>query len=150
MAYNKAFSVGNFAPLRSAKSRWNAALERMDMEIKIREAVLSDAEEIQNCVQEAYQHYIERIGKPPGPMLDDYAEVIKSHLVYVAESDGVVGVLVLMKSENRFLLDNVAVDPSQQGKGIGMKLIKLAESDACRLGYKKIELYSHESMHENI
>ncbi|MCP3849863.1 MAG: N-acetyltransferase, partial [Gammaproteobacteria bacterium] len=84
----------------------------MDMEIKIREAVLSDAGEIQNCVQEAYQHYIERIGKPPGPMLDDYAEVIKSHLVYVAESDGVVGVLVLMKSENRFLLDNVAVDPS--------------------------------------
>jgi hypothetical protein len=39
--------------------------------------VLDDVEAVAACVGDAYRHYIERIGKPPGPMLEDYAEVIR-------------------------------------------------------------------------
>ncbi len=35
------------------------------------------------CVAAAYGVYIERMGRPPGPMLDDYAEVIARHRVFV-------------------------------------------------------------------
>lgn len=62
----------------------------------IRQAVPDDAEAVAACVGAAYRYYIERIGKPPGPMLEDYAQVIRQHQVALAEINGaIVGVLVL-------------------------------------------------------
>ena len=125
-------------------------LERMSKDSAIRKANLSDANSIQKCVEAAYHHYIARIGKPPGPMLNDYTEVIKHHKVFVAELNGVVGVLVLIRTGSGILLDNVAVHPDQQGKGIGRRLVNLAESEARDLGFEKLDLYTHECMDENI
>jgi len=42
-------------------------------EIRIRSADTADVPVIEQIVHDAYQHYIARMGKPPGPMLDDYA-----------------------------------------------------------------------------
>jgi ribosomal protein S18 acetylase RimI-like enzyme len=117
---------------------------------KIRKARASDAIPIQQCVAAAYQHYIARIGKPPGPMLDDYLCVIKQHTVYVAEANTIVGVVVLVSRSAGMLLDNIAVHPEHQGKGIGSRLMKLAESEACKQGYTNLDLYTHECMHENL
>jgi predicted N-acetyltransferase YhbS len=72
-------------------------------------------------------------------MLDDYAEVIRGHHVSVAELDGDVGgVLVLKVTDEGFLLDNVAVDPRHHGKGVGRRLLELAESEAHRAGHGSI------------
>ena len=122
----------------------------MSKEAKIREAILSDAFSIRDCVEAAYKHYISRIGMPPGPMLDDYAEVIGHHKVFVAETEKVIGVLVLILTATGILLDNVAVHPDQQGRGLGKRLMGLAESEARASGFKKLDLYTHESMKENI
>jgi len=122
----------------------------MDKEPQIRKARLSDTVAIQDCVAAAYRHYIGRIGKPPGPMLDDYAKVIERHEVFVAETEIVVGVLVLIRKTTGMLLDNVAVHPDQQGKGLGGRLIKLAETRAGAAGFEKLDLYTHECMTENI
>ena len=98
----------------------------------------------------AYRHYIERIGRPPGPMLDDYAEVIRERPVHVAEAKGkIVGVLVLDVTDEGFLLENVAVDPALKGKGLGRQLIQFAEAEARRQGHASIYLYTHEKMTEN-
>lgn len=37
----------------------------------IRKALPSDAPGMKACVEAAYRHYVPRIGKAPGPMLDD-------------------------------------------------------------------------------
>ena len=121
----------------------------MKAESNIRIATTSDSTGIADCVKAAYQHYISRIGKPPGPMLDDYAEMIENHIVFVAEENGIVGVLVLIQDTDSILLDNVAVHPGQQGKGLGRYLINLAESEAIERGFDKIQLYTHERMTEN-
>ena len=84
-------------------------------------------------------------------MLEDYAAVVEKHAAFVAEGpDGMVGVLVLIATPSGILLDNVAVHPALQGKGIGHRLLAFAEAEACRRGYDCIELYTHECMTENI
>lgn len=117
---------------------------------EIRRANLADATAIENCVEAAYEHYIERIGKPPGPMLDNYADLIRQQTVFVADTGTIVGVLVLIRTRTGILLDNVAVHPDQQRKGLGRRLLNLAESEARDLGFAKLDLYTHQSMHENI
>ncbi len=83
-------------------------------------------------------------------MTDDYAEVIRERRVTVAECAGrVVGVLVLAVTQEGFLLENVAVDPSLRGTGLGRKLLELAEVEARRAGFASIFLYTHEKMSEN-
>lgn len=117
----------------------------------IREATLADAPAMRACVNDAYRHYIDRIGKPPGPMLDDYAGVLQRHDAYVAEEAGtVIGILVLIRSEAEILLDNVAVHPGFQGRGLGHRLIRFAEARARELGYQHLDLYTHALMNENI
>jgi N-acetylglutamate synthase-like GNAT family acetyltransferase len=119
-------------------------------EYLIRSANASDAVKIAACVDSAYRHYIERIGMPPRPMLDDYTTVIRERQVTIAEMDAdIVGVLVLCVTEEGFLLDNVAVKPLHQGTGIGRALLEYAEAEAQRQGFRSIFLYTHERMTEN-
>ena len=118
---------------------------------ELRPATAADAEGIAVCVRAAYAQYIERMGQPPGPMLDDYHQVVRDDHVYVIEDEGeIVGALVLKDTNGGLLLDNVAVLPSLQGEGIGRRLVLHAESEARRLGHPQLDLYTHESMTENI
>ena len=117
----------------------------------LRPATAADAAGIAECVRAAYSHYIERIGEPPGPMLDDYDEVVREHRAYVIEDGGeIIGALVLMDREDGLLFDNVAVRPLRQGEGIGGRLMEHAESEARRLGHGHLDLYTHQQMTENI
>lgn len=119
-------------------------------EVIARPAIPQDAPGIAACVCEAYVHYIERIGKQPGPMLEDYAEVINQFQVHVAAMDGrVVGAIVLKVTDEGFYIDNVAVRPLVKGRGVGRRLLELAEAEARRQGYKSIYLATHELMTEN-
>lgn len=82
----------------------------------IRPAARKDLAAVQEIVRAAYTHYIPRIGRQPGPMLDDYTLLIGQGLVHVAERDGVVqGLLVLIPQYETMLLDNIAVIPEAQG-----------------------------------
>ena len=84
-------------------------------------------------------------------MLDDYSEVVKQHQAFVAEeSERVVGILVLIIKNDGILMDNVAVLPEYQGKGLGLQLIQFAEAHAFEQGYKNLDIYTHELMTENI
>jgi GNAT superfamily N-acetyltransferase len=99
----------------------------------------------------AYRHYIPRIGKPPGPMLDDYEQRIAAGQTWVLDEAGrIVGILVLEETPPGFLLDNIAVLPAFHGKGFGRVLIEFAEAEARRRGFADIHLYTHALMHENI
>jgi ribosomal protein S18 acetylase RimI-like enzyme len=117
----------------------------------IRAATADDVESVRSVVDAAYRHYIARIGKPPGPMLDNYARRIADAQTWVLEDAGrILGILVLEQGPPGLLLDNIAVLPGSQGKGFGRALIAFAEAEARRRGLGEIHLYTHALMSENI
>jgi ribosomal protein S18 acetylase RimI-like enzyme len=119
-------------------------------EIRIRAATAADVPAIVDTVDRAYRHYIVRIGKPPGPMLDDYSARVSEDAVWVLQ-DGpaIAGILVLLSAPEYLLLDNIAIAPERQGRGLGRRLLAFAESEALRRGYREIRLYTHQTMIEN-
>jgi ribosomal protein S18 acetylase RimI-like enzyme len=117
----------------------------------IRPAVPADRQAVEDIIRQAYSPYIPRIGRPPGPMLDDYEALIGQGVVYVVEGeDAIQGVLVLIPEQDAMLLDNIAVMPSAKGTGLGRRLLQYAERAALAAGYRAIRLYTHETMTENI
>ncbi len=84
-------------------------------------------------------------------MTDNYADVVRTHQVTVAErGPEVVGMVVLGVTPGGFVVDNVAVDPSHQRMGVGRLLLEHAEAEARRAGFDSIYLYTHERMTENL
>jgi GNAT superfamily N-acetyltransferase len=119
-------------------------------EPRIRVATAADVPAITEIVDEAYRHYIARMGKRPEPMLEDYAARVLEGVVWVLEEGAAIaGIIVLLPTTNYLLLDNVAVSPARQGSGLGRRLLAFAEAEALRLGYSEIRLYTHQTMVEN-
>jgi ribosomal protein S18 acetylase RimI-like enzyme len=118
--------------------------------VRLRPATEADVPRLTELVRAAYSHYVERLGGPPRPMTDDYAGVVRSHRVTVAERDGeIAGLIVLAQDAEGLVVDNVAVDPARQGSGVGRALLRHAEGAARRAGFTSIRLYTHEKMTEN-
>jgi ribosomal protein S18 acetylase RimI-like enzyme len=112
---------------------------------------MSDVPRLSALVRAAYSHYVERLGGPPRPMTDDYAEVVRDHRMTVAERGGeIVGLVVLRVDDEGFFVDNVAVDPAHQGIGVGRALLEHAEVAARDAGFRWIHLFTHERMVENL
>ncbi len=119
--------------------------------MRIRKAEAADEAAIQACVAAAYALYVERIGKPPAPMLDDYGELIERGVVSVATIDtNVVGLIVMWAKDDHFYIDNIAADPTVQGRGIGAALLNHADEAARASGHHEIRLYTNETMTENL
>ncbi len=116
----------------------------------IRPANPADAEAVTYCIKAAFTPYIERIGKPPAPMLADFPRIIAAGWVWVAEIDEqVLGVLVQYETEAGFYIDTVAVSPARQGTGVGRALLLFAEGEAKRRGFRSIYLCTNVKMTEN-
>jgi ribosomal protein S18 acetylase RimI-like enzyme len=119
--------------------------------LRLRPATAADAPRLSELVWAAYGHYVERLGEPPRPMTDDYADVVRSRRVIVAERSGeIAGLLVMGADDEGFFIDNVAVDPSHQGTGVGKALLEHAEVAARDAGFASIYLYTHTLMTENL
>ncbi len=119
--------------------------------ILIRRAVTGDIEPIRTLVQAAYAVYVPRIGREPAPMAADYEALVASGETWVAVAgDRVAGVLVIRTIGHELFLENVAVGPGYQRRGIGKALISFAEHRARRLGLAAVTLYTNEAMTENL
>jgi GNAT superfamily N-acetyltransferase len=108
----------------------------------IRLATSADRAMVESIVRDAYSIYLDRMDKPPGPMLDDYATLIGDGAVSVLnDASGIRAVIVLLPQVDHLLLDNIAVRPDSQGIGLGRRLIAFAEAEAQRLGFAEVRLY---------
>ncbi|KAL2811148.1 acyl-CoA N-acyltransferase [Aspergillus granulosus] len=129
--------------------------------LQIIRATTDDIPRIEYMITAAFTKYIERIGKPPAPMLVDYKELIQSHEVYVLQDAGasandsgstVQGSVVLEADDesNALELSSLVVDPAAQGRGYGRFLIEFAEERARVQRRRALTLYTNVKMFENL
>lgn len=97
--------------------------------LQVRKAQPRDAPAMTSISQAAYAPFVPLIGRPPAPMLADHASHIANDTVFVACGDGgvVLGYAIVIEVEDGFWLDNIAVDRSAQGQGVGGHLIGAVE-----------------------
>lgn len=118
--------------------------------MRIRAATPDDLDAVKSCAERAYALYVPRMGCRPAPMVADFAAQIAAGHVRVAEADGAVaGFIVLYRRGDHIHVENVAILPSLQGRGLGRALLAFAEVEAKRQGLAALELYTNEKMTEN-
>lgn len=118
------------------------------MTIALRSAVIVDHAAICDLIEAAYRPWVARLGQEPGPLLDDYRARITAGQVTLAHLDGRLAALIVLEpAGDDLMLDNVAVAPWAQGKGLGGHLMRWAETQAGAC--TAIQLYTHRDMTEN-
>jgi len=119
--------------------------------VQIRPATPDDAAAVGELVRRAYAHYVDRIGRRPGPMDEDYRQKVAEGKVSVAvEADEILGLIVLAEEPDHLLVENVAVAPERQSQGIGRALLAFAEEVATDTDLTTLRLYTHALMIENL
>ncbi|WP_348788769.1 GNAT family N-acetyltransferase [Leifsonia sp. NPDC080035] len=111
----------------------------------------SDLPGIEALVREAYEPYVERIGREPGPMRADYTAIVGEGRALVLRRAGrVVALLVTSVHPDHLLIENIAVAASERGNGLGTRLLAVADDLARAAGVAEVRLYTHVMMTENL
>ncbi len=97
----------------------------------------------------AYAKYSDRMDHAPGPVQHDYSPEIDAGQVWLVGKPA-AAVIVLVPGEDHLLIDDIAVHPNAQGRGIGRQLMDFAERQATAARLSLLKLYTHETMVENI
>lgn len=114
----------------------------------IRRATADDLPAIRAVIDAAYARYLTRMDKPPAPMVRDYRPSVEAGTTWVTGSP-ITAVLTLYPRDDHLYVENIAVDPSAQGRGLGRALMEFAEQEAASRGLNRMALVTHEAMTEN-
>ena len=114
----------------------------------LRRAIAADLPAIRALIDAAYATYLARMSKPPAPMFRDYGPSVEAGTTWITGSP-ITAVLTLYFRDEHVYVENVAVDPSAQGRGLGRALMTFAEEEAARRGFTRMALVTHEAMTEN-
>jgi ribosomal protein S18 acetylase RimI-like enzyme len=84
-------------------------------------------------------------------MTADYAEALRKHRFDLLYVEGTLAALIETIAEaDHLLIENVAVSPAFQGRGLGRKLMAHAEKLAASSGFDEIRLYTNKLFAENV
>ena len=123
----------------------------MDPTLTLRQAVASDAADVRTLTRAAYAKWVPLIGREPKPMGADYEAAVVRHRVELAHLDGqLAGLIETIARPDHLLVENVAVAPAFQGRGLGRHLMAHAERLAAAQGVGEIRLYTNQRFAENV
>jgi GNAT superfamily N-acetyltransferase len=121
------------------------------MDVELRRGQAADAAAIRDLTRAAYAKWVPLIGREPKPMTADYEAALRNHrfdLLYVDQD--LAGLIETIDEKTQLLIENVAISPAFQGRGLGSKLMAHAEQIAASLGHDRIWLYTNQRFVENV
>ena len=84
-------------------------------------------------------------------MVADFpAEIAAGRTVVVEADDRIAGYMIAWPEAEAYFIDNVAVDPAMQGRGLGRQLMDHAAGEAKRRDLPALHLYTNVAMTENL
>ena len=112
---------------------------------------MADASAVRELTRAAYAKWVPLIGREPKPMTADYEHAVRAHMIDLYEREGeLLGLVEMIPQSDHLLIENIAVQPGQQGKGLGDILLKHAEDCARTLGLSETRLYTNAMFAANL
>jgi GNAT superfamily N-acetyltransferase len=119
--------------------------------LEVRPATALDAPIIRDIVRAAYAKWVPLIGREPLPMRADYGRAVREHQIDLVCEDGApVALIETIRSPDNLFIENVAVLPERQGRGIGRMLLAHAERKAALAGLSEIRLLTNAAFEANV
>lgn len=123
----------------------------MSGRLELRRAGAADAEAIRDLTRDAYAKWVPLIGREPKPMAADYAAAVQRHLIDMLYVDGALaGLIEIIPEPDHMLIENLAVSPAFQGRGLGHHLLSHAETLTASRRHNVIRLYTNKLFAANI
>jgi ribosomal protein S18 acetylase RimI-like enzyme len=117
----------------------------------MRRARPEEAAAVAALVEAAFARHVGAVGRRPHPMDDDHAAYVAAGEQWVLEDEGrFVASVVLQDRGDHLHVENVAVAPDRQGRGLGRALLAFAEDEARRRGLPELRLYTNAAMADNL
>ena len=117
----------------------------------LRRAVASDAAAVRALTRAAYAKWVPLIGREPKPMGADYEAAVARHRIDLAHLGHELAALIeTIPAPDHLLVENVAVAPAFQGRGLGRFLMAHAERLAAGQGVAEVRLYTNQRFAENV
>jgi GNAT superfamily N-acetyltransferase len=119
--------------------------------LSLRRATEADARAVRALTQLAYAKWVAVIGREPLPMTADYERAARDHIIDLHEENGeLLALIEMVPGESHLLIENLAVRPMNQGKGLGEALLTHAEDLARSLGLGEVRLYTNAAFGDNL
>lgn len=110
-----------------------------------------DATAVRDLVRAAYARWVPLLGREPRPMLVDYDLAVRDHSIDLLHQDAaLVALIEMLPLSDQLYIENIAVAPAQQGRGLGRKLLDHAQRQAEAANLPRLGLLTAEIMHANI
>lgn len=116
---------------------------------EIRAAQPEDVAQLAAIARAAYAPFVGPIGREPPPMLQDFPSDISAARCWAAGRPA-EGYVVAYATGTDWHIENVAVAPEAQGKGLGGQLVAFAEAEGRRRGLTRAVLYTNAKMTPNL
>lgn len=119
--------------------------------MEFRRAGPEDAGCVRDLTRKAYAKWCDVIGREPLPMTADYDHAVRHHVIDLAYVGGrLIGLVEMIPRADDLLIENICVDPAEQGGGLGRKLVAHAEAETRRFGHAAIRLYTNKLFAANL
>ncbi len=115
--------------------------------IRLRPAGPADVPRVRAIAEAAYRPFVAEIGRPPAPMVADFAAAAGAGSLYVLEEgEATLAYIHLYPKGDLLHIENLAVAPEARRRGLARRLLAFAEEEAGRRGIACLDLYTNEVM----
>jgi ribosomal protein S18 acetylase RimI-like enzyme len=119
--------------------------------LTIRRAGQPDAAAVRSLTRDAYTQWIPVIGREPLPMKADYEKAVREHEIDLLYADDqLVALIEVFLAADHLFIENIAVSPEHQGKGLGHYLLNHAETRAKSAGLGELRLLTNQAFATNV